>query len=376
MKSLIFDVLLLFQIVALCCFGRCLVGQNYYGDIELHNQAQIDSFPINYPGVTNIYGNVSIEYAEALDSLYSIELIDGYFILGGEFSDLFGLHNLVEVNGIFEIYSSNPGFQNLTGLSVLDQCLQIRLFGLDNFSDFNGLNSSMSSLESILMHNCNFIDFDGISNLTNVKVINIINCNFTSFNGLEHLDSLGVLAVQTNSEFESFEGLQSLTHIGLFYIFECYCPPNFDSLENLVSVFQIEFNLLNNPASLSGLENIDSDKLTNVIIWGSDFCTYDWLCQYFTENPGGGSLYGTGSCASVSALLQSCTTFTYSGTGNWNNSGNWSPFYPGYNIVNATIIIEGNLNISAQDNIQCNNCTIIVQETGSLVNNGMLNIFD
>src|SRR5210317_503102 len=72
--------------------------------ITFTSQAQIDSFPINYPGCTEIEGDLKIDEhihgnITNLDSLYSITSIAGNMSVGGNkaLMSLSGLESLTSV---------------------------------------------------------------------------------------------------------------------------------------------------------------------------------------------------------------------------------------------------------------------------------------
>ena len=113
--------------------------------ITFTTQAQIDSFPANYPGCTEIEGNVKISGGDIIN-LNGLESIN-IFHNGLEISNcqslinLNGLSSLHSVENYFAIYN-NSGLQNLTGIGNLDSIkerftiqsnnLLINLSGLNN----------------------------------------------------------------------------------------------------------------------------------------------------------------------------------------------------------------------------------------------------
>ncbi len=85
----------------------------------------------------------------------------------------------------------------------------------------------------------------------------------------------------------------------------------------------------------------------------------------------------------TSIYLQAQTTYTYTGTGDWANTANWSPSYPGTtivagdtviingNIVEADIINAGHLTISSSGSITTG-INSGISNTGTLINEGVL----
>jgi len=115
--------------------------------ITLTTQAQIDSFPINYPGCTVIEGDVWI-YGDSITNLHSLNVltnIEGDLMIGVTFSEnpllvsLSGLNNLITIGGELSIKNNN------SLESIID---------LENLSSIGGditifLNPSLTSLTGL-----------------------------------------------------------------------------------------------------------------------------------------------------------------------------------------------------------------------------------
>lgn len=118
--------------------------------ITLTSQEQIDSFPANYPGCTEIGGYLQIAgfNIEGLDSLQSITKIwGGLGINGGPFggnsllTDLTGLHNLTIIGGDL-VLQFNANLNDLTALeNVTSIGGDFRVLSCDALVDFTGLGS-------------------------------------------------------------------------------------------------------------------------------------------------------------------------------------------------------------------------------------------
>ena len=77
-----------------------LAAQCPTGDITFSMQGQVDSFPVNYPGCSEISSSVFISGSSImrLDSLYPLKKIGGQLkIFGTTLSDLNGLNHLDSV---------------------------------------------------------------------------------------------------------------------------------------------------------------------------------------------------------------------------------------------------------------------------------------
>jgi len=174
--------------------------------ITFATQAQIDSFPINYPGCTVIEGNVIIR--------------------GGDITNLNGLSVLTSIGGNLEIgldpgfgvYNGNPiltsldGLQGLTliggGLRICSDDLLLSLSGLDNLISIGGdldiyMSSSITSIASL----------DGLTNIPGH--LRIEGSSLTSLSGLENVTSIGgYLTIGGNGVLTSLSALGGLTAIG------------------------------------------------------------------------------------------------------------------------------------------------------------------
>lgn len=121
--------------------------------ITFTTQSQIDSFPINYPGCTEIEGHLKIAGSDItnIDSLNVLTSIGGYLQLGDymipntHLSNLNGFENLVSIGGDLIIgfyYGENSQLSSLVGLTNLTEINGLlgigynpvleNLWGLDN----------------------------------------------------------------------------------------------------------------------------------------------------------------------------------------------------------------------------------------------------
>ncbi len=92
------------------------------GGIEFATQAQIDSFPANYPGCSRIEGNVTIYGNEitSLDSLYTLTSLAGdlYISFNHKLVSLSGLENVTSIDGLLHI-ENNTSLVSIDGLKNL-----------------------------------------------------------------------------------------------------------------------------------------------------------------------------------------------------------------------------------------------------------------
>ena len=105
--------------------------------ITFTTQAQIDSFQINYPECSKIYGNVTIAGSDItnLNGLNILTYIGGdlRFHNNDELTSLEGLDNVTSIGGGLYIFD-NDGITNLIGLDNIDATSIDSLFIYDNLS--------------------------------------------------------------------------------------------------------------------------------------------------------------------------------------------------------------------------------------------------
>jgi hypothetical protein len=256
--------------------------------IRFTSQAQVDSFPINYPGCTYIEGNVQIGPAlnhwltdiTDLHGLNSLNYIGGSLgIFCNPLSSLSGLENLNYIGGIFQIgrlnypyLEGNPNLGTMAGLDGLDS------IGGDLIISYNQGLTSLTGLEGLTVirgnltigkpcntmwgGNPSLINLTGLNNLTDVQSV-IINSNssLTSLTGLEGLSLIkGSLSIQGNSSLFDLTGLNNLSSVIVSLVIGYNDTlANLSGLENLESIGSSLAVYENDQLiNLSGLENLDS----------------------------------------------------------------------------------------------------------------------
>ena len=250
--------------------------------ITFETQEEIDNFQANYPGCTEIEGDVTI---------------GGYYI-----SNLNGLNVLTSIGGTLQIGTYEPGNQLLTSLTGLENLIFV---GGDLLIGGNGLLggslnpnlTSLSGLESLtsiggflsIVHNDALTSFSGLESLTSIGgFLSIVyNEALTSFSGLESLTSIGgILKIWENYALFSLSGLESLTSIGGdLEIVGNYALTSLSGLESLTSIGGYLSICLNYAlTSLSGLENIQANSIDYYLaITGNDVlyeCDVQSICDY------------------------------------------------------------------------------------------------
>jgi hypothetical protein len=237
--------------VAFCCLNTFSQGCLPDG-ITFTTQAQVDSFQINYPGCTEIEGDVLIN---GVWNIYNLNGLAALTAIGGALdvnnshllTDFAGLDNLTSIGGGLSLYV-NLGLTSLTGLENLDS------IGGQLFISGNYALTNLAGLEELIYVGGNFT-INGSYALSNLSGLN----NLTSIGGS--------LEFNSNSILSSMSGLESLASIG------GYLSVNFNSgLKNL-----------------DGLDNIASGSVNNLMITYNDSlsdCAVESICNYLAS-PGG-----------------------------------------------------------------------------------------
>jgi acyl-[acyl carrier protein]--UDP-N-acetylglucosamine O-acyltransferase len=241
--------------------------------ITFTTQEEIDSFQINYPGCTEIEGNLSIGINGGtnitnLNGLNILSSIGGDLIIAGNdiLINLTGLENLTVIGGSLWI-----GDDNFEGNASL-----INLNGLDNLASIgNNIN---------IWGNIALTSLTGLDNLTLIPGSLYIAGN-TALNSLAGLDNITVIGNDLqfgteangfpigNPALNSLSGLDNMTSIGgSLRIFHCINLTSLTGLESLTSIGD-HLHLYNTGlTSLSGLDNVSSVGF-NLTINGNDALT-------------------------------------------------------------------------------------------------------
>ena len=174
-------------------------GQNpvLFESIHFTTQAQVDSFPISYPGYSEIIGNVIIGSEETsninnLNALSQISSVSGSLqILYNPFlTNLAGLHNISTV-GWSLLIAVNESLLDLSGLINLNQ--------VGGGFDFHNNNQ--------------ILNFEGLNALESIGTDVWISGNerLSCFHGMEGLQSIGGhLWINWNDALVSLQGLNNI----------------------------------------------------------------------------------------------------------------------------------------------------------------------
>ena len=275
--------------------------------ITFTTQAQIDSFQINYPGCTEIEGNLIIG-SNTASNITNLNGLDGITSIGGtvlivlnpRLQTLDGLDSISYIGEGLSILNNDSLFSigALSNLRYLGTDLELYTNPLlSDISCFAGLDTIYGSLEIVEdssltslhgLHNIEYIggwfwvmsnpqleNFTGISSLSRINNNFYIeaNPNLLNFQGLFDLDSIagdlfiGGYIDGGNTALESLSGLENLNHLGGDLI------------------------VMDNPSllSLSGLDNVSPGSVDNITVIKNDSlsdCSLQWICDYLS-NPNG-----------------------------------------------------------------------------------------
>jgi surface protein len=258
------------------------------GGITFFTQSQVDSFPINYPGCTQIAGDVCI----------------------GDCSSPY-------------VYSAITNLSPLSQLNSIGGQLFLRWNGLTNF---NGLHNIHTINGNLRIHNISGInDLEGLTSLDSVMGVLDLSSNsgLVNLNGLDSIQHLGSLSISNNS-IQEINALSSITSLqGGLYLAGEYDLAQISGLQNIESIeTQFVLNGLPDLPNLFGLQNLSSLNpqynfaITNCLTLSG--CDIPAVCDYLSDpgNPASFSNNATGCATRVqvetacAAAPPPCTSLT------------------------------------------------------------------
>jgi hypothetical protein len=247
--------------------------------IVFETQEQIDNFQTNYPGCTEIEGDVSIS--------------------GDDINSLEGLMVLTSINGVLTI-SVNPLLPDLTGLEnvtfagelvIIRNELLSNLIGLDGLTTISG--SLIIGYDMPEQGNASLINLTGLEGLHTIggNLGIFWNDELSSLNGLDNLTEIGGFLEIIDNPLSSLTGLGNLTNIGNYLLLkensELMNLAGATDLQTLGSGLHIIAN--DQLTSLIDLENIDPNSITDLVIYNNNSlfdCDAQNICEYLVS-PGG-----------------------------------------------------------------------------------------
>ena len=204
--------------------------------IVLQNQAQVDSFPQQWPGCHHLIDHLAITGSDivSLDSLYPIQSITGTlnFINCSSLPNLHGLENLTAVNGIsFQNCVSLTSISSLSNL-VSTSNLILEIYNAPLLSSLAGL-EGYTNITAIGLYDVGVSSLSALSNLTHLSSLQISGCvNLTGFTPLSNLSgTIGSLNVSNCPLITSYNGLNNISTVQ--YEFICTNNANLSDLTAL-----------------------------------------------------------------------------------------------------------------------------------------------
>ncbi len=256
MKKRFFNTAIPFALFLACFAGTPVLNAQTClpGGIIFTTQAEVDAFPTNYPGCTQIEGYV---------------LISGYQNNGSDITNLNGLSNITSIGGQLEIVFTGtlPNLNGLNNLTTVGQYLRIyENPALNSLGALSNLTSVGGQVD--ISYNDVLPNFEGLGNLGAIGGAHLYISNnplLANLNGLDGLTSLaGRLDIKDNLSLTSLSALSNLTTVG--------------------TVIEIEGNPL--LPSLSGLDNVDMSSVTGLNIHDCpnlSICNTPGICDYLAN---------------------------------------------------------------------------------------------
>jgi hypothetical protein len=300
-----------------------LIAQSCLPDgITFSSQDQINSFQANYPGCTEIEGDVVISGNNItnLNGLNVLTSIQGYVWIyeNGALTGLNGLEGLTSIGEFLEI-SYNPALTSLAGMEgltsvggniwVSDNASLVSMNGFEGLTSVNG-NFRIAYNESLN----NLTGLEGITSVAGDLEI-IDNDALTNLTGLGAVTSVGgTLEISYHEALISLTGLEGLTTIGAhIWIYDNTSLTSLLSLEGVTSVGGT-FWISNNDAltSLEGLDNIDANSIVDITVIDHmqlSNCDVQSICDYLAD-PNGEIFIENNApgCNSVDEVEEACGT--------------------------------------------------------------------
>jgi len=249
-----------------------------FGDYYFSTQTDIDNFQTNFPGCTELEGNVKI--------------------WGEDIISLEGLSVITSILGDLEL-RNNPALISLNGLEGLTDIVgSITLSGNDALVNLEGMEGVTSIGDFMISDNESLVNLIGVEGLTSIGGGFYINGNesLTSTTGLGNLATIGGTlsigcgwGVLSNPNLASLAGLENLNSIGDGLCIEGNTELNsLIALGNLTSVggeYNEEIRIIENESltSLAGLDNIVPESIEAIIIEDNaqlSECHIQSICDY------------------------------------------------------------------------------------------------
>lgn len=291
------NFMLFIFVLIVCCQTQVSSQPCLPEGIIFTTQEEIDNFQTNYPGCTEIEGNVTIN-GDDITNLNGLNVLTAFW------------GNLLIGDTIYP-FSGNPSLASLEGLENLTFIGEnLWIFANDSIASLTGL-ENLATIEGDLQiggsygGNSSLTSLTGLDNVTsivgNLEISH--NHNLSSLMGLENVTFIGGdFYIGDNVLLTNLTGLENLTIVegdlnvgfvvGLWGSYLCFGNPsltNLAGLNNLVTIggdLSIQCN--NSLNSLTGLENLTTIEESFII----GFSVCNWPNSYYVGNSSLASLNG------------------------------------------------------------------------------------
>ena len=338
------------------------------GGITFSTQADVNNFTVNYPGCTQIMGDVIISGNDItnLNGLSVVISIAGSLTINNNpiLTSITGLSALTSIGGFFTL-DFNPALPSLSSLSTLKSIggnLVIRgctilpnLLGLSGLTTLGGnfviiSNNALTSLTGIssltklpalfILGNPVLPNLNGLSGITTITGFIALEQNpaLASVAGLSgvHGALSSYLSIRDNKVLTNLTGLEGITSVGAFLgVGYNDVLTNVSGLSGIISVggyLDIENNAAltsltgfsgitsiggylrvancGTLSSLVGLGNINPTTITNLTLQGNPFLSYceiPNICTYLSNPLNPATISGNATnCANRAAVESAC----------------------------------------------------------------------
>ncbi|MEZ5083781.1 MAG: T9SS type A sorting domain-containing protein [Bacteroidales bacterium] len=243
--------------------------------ITFATQQQIDDFQTNYPGCTEIEGNVEIYSWTDINNLNGLNVLtiiggDLWIFVNTELIDLTGLNNITSIGGDLTIADC----ESLNSLS-----------GLENLSSLGG---------GLSIHN--LISLNSLAELSNLTAVG------------------GDLQIEYNLTLSNLVGLHNITQVngGLKFAHN-NSMINLTGLENLNTIEgELYFMWNDNLVSLAGIGNIEAASIDSlVIVFNPSLseCDVESICNYLASPNAITAIgFNNNGCNNAFEVQQHCLT--------------------------------------------------------------------
>jgi hypothetical protein len=315
--------LLLLLTAVLISFANATAQSCLPEGITFSTQEQIDNFQTNYPGCTEIEGDVTIFGNDItnLNGLSALTFIGGdiEILSNPALTSMTGLDNLTSVGGSVFIVA-NAALTSMTGLDKLTSTGgEVVIFSNHALISLTGLNSLTSvggnlNIGWILGGNSSLSSLTGLESLTSVGgSLEITLSDLAHLAGLNQLTTVGGhLRLSQNSSLQNLTGLENLVSTGgSIFISDNGLLTNLVGLNNLNSIAGSLIIAYNNALTgLAGLENIAANTITDLYIANNtslSTCDVQSICDYLVAPNGTVDISNNApGCNSLAEVIEEC----------------------------------------------------------------------